>query len=490
MISFVEPDSDEYYELLCTVSELIDEYVSNEILHMSSPEFYNEMLHQVVEVLYDQWTDAGICEKTEEVYEDVEDFVEEVINDFFENYDIPHRQCPISSVDKLPNIEIIKNKMNILKNTYQPEQRSSEWYEYRHNMITASNIWKVFGSESQFNSIVYEKCIPFETGGTGGTSHVNTDSTLHWGVKYEPVSIMLYEYFYGTTVDSFGCIQHPKYKYIGASPDGIVNDPENERYGRMLEIKNIVNREITGIPKEEYWIQMQLQLETCDLNECDFLETRFKEYENEAMFYRDIRTNNILVEKIDTISDVDVNLSVENIIDGNNNSDMHCLAVPEVIEKETIRGIILHFVKNNFIDSSPHYVYMPLDIDIDKNEIDEWIKNKKNELKSTHALYKTIYWYLDEYSCILVKRNRKWFSAAVPKIEEAWNTIEKERITGYEHRASKKRTRSEIIVENGGSGSGDDPKIIKNMPISGGICLIKLDHDTENAVPDILDNTI
>jgi hypothetical protein len=169
---------------------------------------------------------------------------------------------------------------------------------------------------------------------------------------------------------------------------------------------------------------------------------------------------------------------------------MHCLAVPEVIEKETIRGIILHFVKNNFIDSSPHYVYMPLDIDIDKNEIDEWIKNKKNELKSTHALYKTIYWYLDEYSCILVKRNRKWFSAAVPKIEEAWNTIEKERITGYEHRASKKRTRSEIIVENGGSGSGDDPKIIKNMPISGGICLIKLDHDTENAVPDILDNTI
>ena len=488
MISFVEPDSDEYYELQCTVSELIDEYVSNEILHMSSPEFYNEMLHQVVEVLYDQWTDAGICEKTEEVYEDVEDFVEEVINDFFENYDIPHRQCPISSVDKLPDIEIIKNKMNILKNTYQPEQRSSEWYEYRHNMITASNIWKVFGSESQFNSIVYEKCIPFETGGTGGTSNVNTDSTLHWGVKYEPVSIMLYEYFYGTTVDSFGCIQHPKYKYIGASPDGIVNDPENERYGRMLEIKNIVNREITGIPKEEYWIQMQVQLETCDLDECDFLETRFKEYENEAMFYRDIRTNNILVEKIDTISDVDVNLSVENMIDGNDNSDMHCLAVPEVIEKETIRGIILHFVKNDFIDSSPHYVYMQLDIDIDKNEIDEWIKNKKNELKSTHALYKTIYWYLDEYSCILVKRNRKWFSAAVPKIEEAWNTIEKERITGYDHRASKKRTRSEIIVENGGS--GDDQKIIKNMPIGGGICLIKLDHDTENAVSDILENTI
>ena len=49
----------------------------------------------------------------------------------------------------------------------------------------------------------------------------------------------------------------------------------------MLEIKNIVNREITGIPKKEYWVQMQLQMEVCNLPECDFLETRFKEYEDE-----------------------------------------------------------------------------------------------------------------------------------------------------------------------------------------------------------------
>ena len=98
-----------------------------------------------------------------------------------------------------------------------------------------------------------------------------------------------------------------------------------------------------------------------------------------------------------------------------------------------------------------------------------------------------------------MKRNRKWFSAAVPKIEDAWATIEKERISGYEHRASKKRTRSENIAENGQgqglsqgtgqgmgqgsrSGSFDESKTIKNIPFSGGICLIKLDHDIENAV--------
>jgi hypothetical protein len=55
----------------------------------------------------------------------------------------------------------------------------------------------------------------------------------------------------------------------------------------MLEIKNIVNREINGIPKFEYWIQMQLQMETCDLNECDFLETKFTEYESYSDFQND-----------------------------------------------------------------------------------------------------------------------------------------------------------------------------------------------------------
>ena len=49
----------------------------------------------------------------------------------------------------------------------------------------------------------------------------------------------------------------------------------------MLEIKNIVNREITGIPKNEYWIQTQIQMETCDLSFCDFVETRIKEFSNE-----------------------------------------------------------------------------------------------------------------------------------------------------------------------------------------------------------------
>ena len=53
---------------------------------------------------------------------------------------------------------------------------------------------------------------------------------------------------------------------------------------------------------------------------------------------------------------------------------------------------------------------------------------------------KNIYWYLNQYSCVLVVKNDIWFESAIKKIEKVWDIILKERETGYEHRAPKKRT--------------------------------------------------
>jgi putative phage-type endonuclease len=497
MLSFIEPDSDDMFDAQITISELIDDYVKDEILKMSSPGFHNELVNQISDILFEQWTSAEICEDTDEIYDEICDFVENVCNDYFENYDIPPRQYSITILNESRDCDAIQEKIKKLEATYQPDQRTAEWYEYRHNMITASNIWKVFASESQYNSLIYEKCLPFDN--KTGSGYVNTESALHWGVKYEPVSIMMYELFNTTKIGDFGCIQHPVYKCIGASPDGIVVDPSSERFGHMVEIKNIVNREITGIPKEEYWIQMQLQLETCDLDSCDFIETRFREYENEWMFYNNIRRRkesvDIVVEKIDTATDVEleldfidpvvnltavnltaVNLTAVNLDPVVENSEDNEEQLPSEeetvinVEEPPFRGVICHFISKAFTSNVPKYVYMPLDTPIEKDVIDEWIKNQKEILKETHALFTVIYWYLDEYSCILVKRNRKWFEAAVPKIQEAWNTIEKERVTGYEHRATKKK-RNEVVVET----NADNNKVIKNLQVNNGICLIKLD---------------
>jgi hypothetical protein len=250
------------------------------------------------------------------------------------------------------------------------------------------------------NQIIYEKCKELNV---EKYNSVNTESSLHHGQRYEEVSVMYYEHVYKTKVEDFGCIKHDDYYYIGASPDGINVDPDSPRYGRMLEIKNPSSREITGIPKEEYWIQMQVQMETCDLNECDFLETKICEYETEEEYQNDIDTE--------------------------------------------FKGIIIYFMKNG----KPHYEYMPFTIK-GAEEQDKWI----NSMIDKHAeltWIKNIYWKIEQVSCILVLRNKEWFKKSKDQIKKIWEIIEKERIDGCLHRAPKKnqRKRSNSSVEIDGT---------------------------------------
>ena len=52
---------------------------------------------------------------------------------------------------------------------------------------------------------------------------------------------------------------------------------------------------------------------------------------------------------------------------------------------------------------------------------------------------KTHYWKLEKFSCVLVCRNQQWFNDNVKQLEDIWNTITKERVTGYGHREPNRR---------------------------------------------------
>ena len=56
---------------------------------------------------------------------------------------------------------------------------------------------------------------------------------------------------------------------------------------------------------------------------------------------------------------------------------------------------------------------------------------------------RTIYWKLEIVSCVLVLRNKRWFKDNINQLQEIWETIEKERISGYEHRKPNKRIKKE-----------------------------------------------
>ena len=438
---------DEIAELTSNLYSDLGDYMNTNILNMRLPSFYEDMKSYISELLFNNWVEFNLCEDTDSDFEEVTEFVEQNTNVYLDICGVVPRSVLYESTHEKNNndIEFIADQIAYLQevNEKQPKQKTKEWHDVRNGLITASNLWKVFGSESQVNSIIFEKCSQYvATEATKQRSdsltdnnsfdNANLESALHWGVKYEPLTIMLYEELYQTKVAEFGCIPHPQYYFIGASPDGINIDPESPKYGRMLEIKNIKNREITGIPKEEYWVQTQAQMETCNLDECDFVETRFMEYSTEQEFYDDT-------------------------------------------ERE-YKGVILGFMEKtaNPTKPKPNYVYMPLTRDLDKESIEDWIKETRNASKTEGLiLYSVIYWYLDEISCVLIQRNKKWFAAALPKIKSVWETIEKERISGYEHRNAKKRqSKTQVTQET-------DGYAIHNLNLTNSICLIKLDEDGE-----------
>ncbi len=276
---------------------------------------------------------------------------------------------------------IKEGHLDYLKGIYQPEQKTQDWYTFRHDHITASNAWKALGTTASKNQLIYEKCISLNTEKYKSSL---VETPMSWGNKYEYLTSCIYEEKNNTIISSFGCIAHPTYSFLAASPDGIVTGENN--YGRMIEIKNVVSREITGIPKKDYYIQMQLQMEVCDLEECDFVETKFTEYDTEADYNADTTSK---------------------------------------------KGVILVFIntENEYV-----YKYMPFTI----TDYDSWMDNTFAETKMTW--FKNIYWKLDVYSCVLVKRQREWFRAVVPEFISIWETIQAERINGqFINRAPKKR---------------------------------------------------
>jgi hypothetical protein len=149
---------------------------------------------------------------------------------------------------------------------------------------------------------------------------------------------------------------------------------------------------------------MQIQMEVCRLPECDFLETKFVEYEDEGAFHADSNKEND-----------EVPFKWNYTLDGKR------------------RGVIVCFIK----DDKPFYQYAPLTLTCNQ-DFDQWFEQIIHTF-DTITWIKNIYWRLEVYSCVLVLRDKEWFKNAVVKIEALWKIVEAEKVTGYEHRAPKRR---------------------------------------------------
>ncbi len=367
-----------YYsmEFLELTSHLIQEWVQSHLLEFYHEDYEESLIEDVYALLAVQF------EKDDITYDVIYRALE-----FYDEYIIPRRVSPYApgQEDALSRLECIRGKP-------QPEQRTPEWYEYRYGLITASAAYKILGTVSKQNELICDKCAEMKS-----FSSNSTEGSLHWGIKYEPLSCIYYESTYHTRLESFGCIVHDTYPYLGASPDGINIEPTSPLMGRMLEIKNPISREITGNPKEEYWIQCQLQMEVCNLDTCDFLETKFTEYDGWDDF----------------------------IADG---TFQHT-------KQGQQKGIILHYCK----DEHYHYEYAPWNCT--QSEFETWEAGLDCGTWLT-----TVYWKLEQVSCVLIRRNKPWFYTFLPHLTVFWNRIVEERKSGaWTHRLPKSRNHTRIL---------------------------------------------
>lgn len=382
IITTINVEEENFDDVKECILVLIDDFINDNIELYKYEDFHLK----VIDGVYEYYNNLGLG-----IYEDVdiELIIEEMLNLYLILNNNPRAYVNTFSTknNKEKNKEILESHLN----KPQPEQRTPEWFHFRHNRLTASDFYKAFDTQASQNNLILKKCEPIDTKKFSG---VNTDSACHYGHKYEPLSLLIYEKKYNTKVGEYGCISHSKYNFLGASPDGINIDMTNDRYCRLVEVKNPKSRIITGIPKKEYWVQMQLQMEVWNLDECDFLETTFKEYEDEDKFNEDGTFN--------------------------------------LTNDGKKKGIVVQF----YDGKEPIYEYAP--VDCSKEEFDKWYDetmDKNNKL----TWIQNIYWYLEKYSCLLIPRNKKWFASIIDKVDEFWKLILKERITGYEHRKPKKR---------------------------------------------------
>lgn len=300
--------------------------------------------------------------------------------------------------------ENILEKLNKLKELKLPDQRSEEWYKIRERILTASSLADAIG-EGHFSTkeeLLLQKC--------GGPRGEVPFEIVEWGVMYEPVATTFYEKLNNLTVLEFGLVPHPEFKIFGASPDGICDvDSPSDYIGRMLEIKCPPKRNFTNEVPRHYWMQMQGQLESCDLEECDFLQVKFIEYLSEEDYITDVYLENDIVKE------------------GYSNNNLP-------------KGLLISFIQKN-LEGNPTIKYEYGDFYSSHENLKKWSDNILDKYKNSEFKYDIIkfhWWKIERYEITLVGRDREWWLSVQPKIIDFWEDVLHHRKIGIQHILDKK----------------------------------------------------
>jgi len=308
------------------------------------------------------------------------------------------------------SIQLVAKQFDKLRAIVSPDQGTPEWHLLRNDKITASD------GATALNLNPYDPRFSFIMKKVK-LDHFQSNEFCYHGKKYEECATMIYEHRMNVMSDEFGLIGHETIPHLGASPDRICNHYKFDKLhkskfvGRMVEIKCPFRRKIKmeGEIKDHicplyYWIQVQLQLECCELEECDFWQCEIREYASRDAF----------------ISDT--------------NPDEPYLSYYTGFEKSCLIELLPRFktyTSENIQDAiyaDAKFIYPPK-IQMTPYECDVWVAKTLSELHmnekyKNYCLNKVIYWKLVTSKNVLIKRDRAWFEQYKPVLAQTWKYVE------------------------------------------------------------------
>ncbi|XWV26157.1 YqaJ viral recombinase family protein [Tupanvirus soda lake] len=295
-----------------------------------------------------------------------------------------------------------------IKKIPQHEQKSKAWLNQRSECLTATAIATALDEDPYKYpaELLLDKC--------GRAPPFEENENVHHGKKYEEVGNMFYSFRNNILVAEYGLIQHDKYTFIGASPDGICekNTADLQKLsklvGRLLEIKFPKTRKIITegdldgeICPHYYYVQVQTQLYVTKMDECDFLQCQIEEYDSWEEFVQDSNTT-----------------------------------IPGLSKKTNLeKGCLIQLLPRNMLGKddpkmclyNAKYIYPPR-LHMTNDEIQKWISEEvlhfhKNEFSKKYVVDRIIYWRLAQVACNLIKADTKWFESKIPMLKQFWDYV-------------------------------------------------------------------
>lgn len=139
------------------------------------------------------------------------------------------------------------------------DQRTEEWHQARAGKLTASCFVDIIsttkgGKPTSARGTLMRK-LAFERM-AGTPAHEIGGRALTWGTEVEEAAVQTYELVSGNIVERSPFLLHPRYNFIGASPDGLVGAVGGIEIKSPHDEAVHINTWLCGMP-EEHMPQVQ-----------------------------------------------------------------------------------------------------------------------------------------------------------------------------------------------------------------------------------------